>query len=66
MAILANDPQCDGVTLQARSDVNQEVRALLIAGQPLKEPISQYGPFVMNSTEQIHQAIADFRAGRLA
>ena len=66
MAILANDPQCDGVTLQARSDVNQEVRALLIAGQPLKEPIAQYGPFVMNSTEQIHQAIADFRAGRLA
>jgi redox-sensitive bicupin YhaK (pirin superfamily) len=39
---------------------------LLIAGQPLKEPIAQYGPFVMNSTEQIHQAIADFRAGRLA
>lgn len=66
MAILATNAMCDGVTLQARSDVNQEVRALLIAGQPLKEPIAQYGPFVMNSTEQIHQAIADFRAGRLA
>lgn len=66
MAILANDPHSDGVVLQARSDVQQEVRALLIAAQPLNEPIVQYGPFVMNSTEQIHQAFADFRAGRLA
>ncbi|HET6433999.1 pirin family protein [Dyella sp.] len=38
-------------------------RVLLVAGQPLKEPVARYGPFVMNTTEQIHQAIADFRAG---
>jgi redox-sensitive bicupin YhaK (pirin superfamily) len=39
-------------------------RVLLVAGQPLKEPVARYGPFVMNTTEQIHEAIADFRAGR--
>ncbi|HRI17115.1 MAG TPA: pirin family protein [Burkholderiaceae bacterium] len=60
MAILANDG--DGVALQAR----EATRALLIAGRPLNEPIAQYGPFVMNTNEQIFQAVADFRAGRLA
>ncbi len=66
MAILANDPSSDGVQLRALGEAGQEVRALLIAGRPLNEPIVQYGPFVMNTPEQIHQAIADFRAGRLA
>jgi redox-sensitive bicupin YhaK (pirin superfamily) len=41
-------------------------RALLIAGRPLNEPIAQYGPFVMNSNDEIFQAVEDFRAGRLA
>ena len=63
MAILANTPQSDGVRLCAGPD---GARAILVAGQPLQEPIAQYGPFVMNSTEEIHQAVADFRAGRLA
>jgi quercetin 2,3-dioxygenase len=62
MALLANDGAADGVVLTAST----EARALLIAGQPLNEPIAQYGPFVMNTTDDIHQAIADFRAGRLA
>lgn len=66
MAILANDSACDRVVLQAPRDNTETVRALLIAGQPLHEPIVQYGPFVMNSPQEIHQAIADFRAGRLA
>lgn len=39
---------------------------LLIAGKPLREPIVQYGPFVMNSREEIEQALSDFRGGRLA
>jgi len=39
-------------------------RALLIAGRPLREPIAKYGPFVMNTPQEIHQAIADLRAGR--
>jgi quercetin 2,3-dioxygenase len=39
-------------------------RVLLVAGQPLNEPVARYGPFVMNTPEQIHEAIADFRAGK--
>jgi redox-sensitive bicupin YhaK (pirin superfamily) len=62
MALLANDPQADGVALQAEG----EARALLLAGRPLNEPIAQYGPFVMNSAAEIHQALADYRDGRLA
>ncbi|RMH87086.1 pirin family protein [Pseudomonas sp. AOB-7] len=41
-------------------------RVLLIAGTPLHEPIVQYGPFVMNSREEIEQALRDFRDGVLA
>ena len=41
-------------------------RFVLIAGRPLNEPVVQYGPFVMNTPEEIEQAVADFRAGRLA
>jgi redox-sensitive bicupin YhaK (pirin superfamily) len=63
MAILANTAGSDGVVLRASSE---PTRALLIAGQPLGEPIAQYGPFVMNSNEQIFQAVEDFRAGRFA
>jgi len=39
-------------------------RVLLVAGQPLDEPVARYGPFVMNTPEQIHEAIADYQAGR--
>jgi quercetin 2,3-dioxygenase len=39
---------------------------LLFRGTPLREPISHHGPFVMNSAEEIQQAVEDYRAGRLA
>ena len=61
MAILANAG--DGVRLTAGAE---GARAILVAGRPLKEPIVQYGPFVMNSQQEIFQAVEDFRAGRLA
>ena len=61
MAILANDGSAVRLVAGAEG-----ARALLIAGRPLKEPIVQYGPFVMNSQQQIFQAVEDFRAGRLA
>ena len=41
-------------------------RFLLLAGKPLREPIAQYGPFVMNTSEEIGQAISDYQAGRFA
>jgi len=40
-------------------------RALLIAGRPLGEPISRYGPFVMNTHEEIQRALDDYRRGEL-
>ncbi len=60
MAILRNSG--DGVRITAG---NGGARAILIAGQPLKEPIVQYGPFVMNTQQEIFRAVEDFRAGRL-
>ena len=62
MAILDNAAGADGVRLQAA----ENARLLLIAGRPLGEPIVQYGPFVMNSQEQVYQALRDFRDGKLA
>jgi quercetin 2,3-dioxygenase len=62
MAILKNTPDSDGVRLRATGSV--PTRALLIAGKPLNEPISQYGPFVMNTKEEIFQAVQDFQAGK--
>ncbi len=57
MGILSND----GDTLEVSASV--DTRMLLIAGKPLNEPIAQYGPFVMNTDEQIHQTLRDYRAG---
>jgi quercetin 2,3-dioxygenase len=60
MAILKNEG--DGVVIEASADA----KALLIAGKPLNEPIAQYGPFVMNTEQEIRQALQDFREGTLA
>lgn len=62
MGVLSNTPGADGVTLTA----TQDARLILIAGKPLNEPIAQYGPFVMNTQEEIHQALDDFGSGRFA
>lgn len=53
----------DRVSVQAGSS---GARFLLLAGKPLGEPVVQYGPFVMNTREEIDQALADYRAGVLA
>jgi len=55
----------DGDQLRVRADAGG-VRFLLLAARPLREPVVQYGPFVMNTREEIEQAVADFRNGRLA
>jgi redox-sensitive bicupin YhaK (pirin superfamily) len=55
----------DGDELRVRADASG-VRFLLLAARPLREPVVQYGPFVMNTREEIEQAVADYRSGRLA
>ena len=62
MAILKNDADTDGVVLNA----TVPARALVIAGKPLGEPIAQYGPFVMNTNEEIFQAVQDYQSGKFA
>ncbi len=52
----------DSVRVQAGQT---EARFLLLAGKPLNEPIVQYGPFVMNTREEIEQAVLDYQSGRL-
>lgn len=60
MAILDNMPGTDGVLIEASEDA----QLLLIAGRPLNEPIVQYGPVVMNTQQEIRQALSDIHAGR--
>lgn len=53
----------DEVRVQAGAE---GVRFLFLAARPIREPVVQYGPFVMNTREEIEQALADYRNGRLA
>ena len=52
----------DSLKLEASSE---GMRALVLGGQPLREPIAQYGPFVMNTIEEVEVAIRDYNEGRL-
>ena len=62
MGILSNVAGADSMTLSATEDA----RLILVAGKPLDEPIVQYGPFVMNTQQQIHQALNDYNNGQFA
>jgi redox-sensitive bicupin YhaK (pirin superfamily) len=53
----------DGDHVRARANSDSPFRFMLIAGAPFKEPIVPYGPFVMNTVEEIRQALADLRNG---
>ena len=61
MAIFDRDG--DAARLENRADMRAEI--LLLGGRPLREPVARYGPFVMNTPEEIREAFEDFRAGRM-
>jgi quercetin 2,3-dioxygenase len=53
------------VYIQAAKESEDPLELLLIGGIPLREPIARYGPFVMNTQQEIYQAIEDYRGGKL-
>jgi redox-sensitive bicupin YhaK (pirin superfamily) len=53
----------DGTELRLQGRAAQ-TRAIVVAGRPLREPVARYGPFVMNTREELHQAFADYQAGK--
>lgn len=63
LVVFANDGS--RVVLSAVADEPGPLSVLLIAGAPLREPVVQYGPFVMNTKEEIAQAVEDYQAGRM-
>jgi quercetin 2,3-dioxygenase len=59
-AVFAND----GDTITLKNTGNTPLQALLLSARPIGEPITRYGPFVMNSIDEIQDAFDDFRRGR--
>ena len=55
----------DEVTIENPAGAKATLEVLLIGGLPLNEPIARYGPFVMNTEREIHQAFEDYRLGRM-
>ena len=55
----------DEVSITADRDAKLPLDVLLIAGIPLNEPVARYGPFVMNTQQEIYNAIDDYRNGRM-
>jgi quercetin 2,3-dioxygenase len=57
----------DSLTFEAVTtrSASPDLEVLLLGGQPIREPVVQYGPFVMNTQEEIAQAFEDYQAGRL-
>ena len=51
--------------VEADSDATEPLEVLLLGGQPIREPVMSYGPFVMNTKAEIIEAIDDYQAGKM-
>jgi quercetin 2,3-dioxygenase len=63
MALFANDG--GAISIKSSSDSGGDLEVLLIGGMPLREPVARYGPFVMNTNQEISQAIEDYQNGNM-
>jgi hypothetical protein len=59
------DRSSDSIRIANPAGSGRPLSLLLIAGQPIGEPVARFGPFVMNTREEVYQAVADFQAGRM-
>jgi redox-sensitive bicupin YhaK (pirin superfamily) len=54
----------DGETIALENTGKEPLEALFLCARPTREPMARYGPFVMNSVDELEQAFTDFQAGR--
>ncbi len=55
----------DGDSITLRASAHEALDVMLLGGQPIREPVAQYGPFVMNTRDELQQAFDDFQNGLL-
>jgi len=61
LACKQSSPAGDEVVIVVSKDATEPSRIFLVAGQPLDQTVAQYGPFVMNTQEQIHRTMMDYQ-----